>query len=237
MPALEPAARFLSMVAWSALFHHDDAYLFDVISSTKRKALSVAVHHVLKRHTSRRDVCGRGPQGKKRRDPAPFSWTEHVLRLNEKEFKQRCRLNYASFYKLCDILRPDLEVKDAKQAKKSRFGTVVPVEQRDSDSTGRSPRVRVHVRVSARGRASAHLHRRPRARVRVSVSARGRASARLRVSARLRLVWHACRQNATLWRCTFFWSGGILHPEAERKFSKVYVEITFLVRIPPLRIW
>ena len=49
------------MVAWSALFHNDDAYVFDVISSTKRKALSVAVHHVLKRHTSRRDPCGRGP--------------------------------------------------------------------------------------------------------------------------------------------------------------------------------
>ena len=116
------------MVAWSALFHNDDAYVFDVISSTKRKALSVAVHHVLKRHTSRRDPCGRGPQGKKRRDPAPFSWAEHVLRLNEKEFKQRYRLNHESFYKLCDILRPDLEVKDPKQAKKSRFGTVVPVE-------------------------------------------------------------------------------------------------------------
>ena len=116
------------MVAWSALFHNDDAYVFDVISSTKRKALSVAVHHVLKRHTSRRDPCGRGPQGKKRRDRAPFSWEEHVARLNEQEFKQRYRLNHESFYKLCDILRPDLEVKDAKQAKKSRFGTVVPVE-------------------------------------------------------------------------------------------------------------
>ena len=87
VPALEPARP--SMVAWSALFHNDDAYVFDVISSTKRKSLSVAVQHVLKRHSSRRNPCGRGPQGKKRRDPAPFSWEEHVARLNEKEFKQK----------------------------------------------------------------------------------------------------------------------------------------------------
>ena len=52
-------------------------------------------------------------------------------------------------------------------------------------------------------------------------------------------VWHAWVQNDTLWRCNFFRSakGIILHPEAERKFSKVYVQMTLLVRIAPLRIW
>ena len=40
---------------------------------------------------------GQGPQGKKVPDPAPFSWTDHVARLTEAQFKQRYRLTFDGF--------------------------------------------------------------------------------------------------------------------------------------------
>ena len=57
-----------------------------------------------------------------------FDWEEHVSRLTEDEFKARYRLSVQSFDKLLDIVRPELEVKNSKQAFFSRSGKPIPVE-------------------------------------------------------------------------------------------------------------
>ena len=51
-----------------------------------------------------------------------FSWESHVDRLHEAEFKLRYRLSSESFYKLLDILKPELDVTDHRQEMRSRSG-------------------------------------------------------------------------------------------------------------------
>ena len=54
-----------------------------------------------------------------------FSWGEHVQDMYEHEFKLRYRLSSDSFYKLLNILRPELEV-SVEQQMRSRSG--IPIE-------------------------------------------------------------------------------------------------------------
>ena len=61
--------------------------------------------------------------GWKKRLPA-VSWVDHVARLNEAEFKQRYRLSSDSFYKLRDILRPELDTASATSKMHSTPGPV-----------------------------------------------------------------------------------------------------------------
>ena len=72
---------------------------------------------------------GQGPQGAK---PKPhwqsFSWGAHVGRLTESQFKLRYRLTVDGFYRLVDMMRPDLEVKDEARARLAKWGEVVEVE-------------------------------------------------------------------------------------------------------------
>ena len=53
---------------------------------------------------------GQGPQGKKLRRRSRFSWTDHLLRLTESEFKLRYRLDFDAFSTLVRIIREDLKV-------------------------------------------------------------------------------------------------------------------------------
>ena len=48
-----------------------------------------------------------GPQGKKRRPMSFFSWSDHVHRLSERDFKLRYRLDRASFDHLHGRLKAD----------------------------------------------------------------------------------------------------------------------------------
>lgn len=67
--------------------------------------------------------------GWKKRLPA-VSWVDHVARLNEAEFKQRYRLSSDSFYKLRDILRPELDVSHKQNAFNTRSGKPIELEAR-----------------------------------------------------------------------------------------------------------
>tara|TARA_B110000046_G_scaffold159651_1_gene172307 strand:+ start:315 stop:1571 length:1257 start_codon:yes stop_codon:yes gene_type:complete len=59
-----------------------------------------------------------------------FSWRDHVDGMYEDEFKLRYRLSSDSFYKLLDIIRPELEVTDRQQQLRSRSGNPIQVETR-----------------------------------------------------------------------------------------------------------
>ena len=74
---------------------------------------------------------GKGPQGEKTAPTwAPFSWTKHMNRLDEKDFKLRYRVTVDAFYKLLDEyhLREDLTTKDELHAMLSKWGTLVEAE-------------------------------------------------------------------------------------------------------------
>ena len=71
------------------------------------------------------DFHRQGPQGKKIKG-TPFSWPEHVSRLNEKQFKRRYRLSCASFKKLLVLLNDDLKVVNVQQATAGANGCPAP---------------------------------------------------------------------------------------------------------------
>ena len=71
---------------------------------------------------------GQGPQGKKRRPKHHFSWSEHVLRLTEAEFKLRYRLDFDSFMELVSWIRSAISVSNEKQAKFAKWGQLVAPE-------------------------------------------------------------------------------------------------------------
>ena len=59
-----------------------------------------------------------------------FDWEAHVHNLNEDEFKARYRLSAQSFYKLLELLRPELDVNNHLMASRSRSGRPIPIEAR-----------------------------------------------------------------------------------------------------------
>ena len=72
--------------------------------------------------------AGKGPQGPKYCSESQFSWTDHIRRLDEREFKLRYRLDYDAFRKLVEILRPDLTVTVEKMARRAKWGQLVQPE-------------------------------------------------------------------------------------------------------------
>ena len=72
---------------------------------------------------------GQGPQGPKEKVGDKFSWEAHLKRIHTEEaFKLRYRLTYDGFMALHSHLRPDLKVKDPKQAQRNK-GYVVDTRQ------------------------------------------------------------------------------------------------------------
>ena len=71
---------------------------------------------------------GQGPQGKKRRRRSRFSWTDHLLRLTESEFKLRYRLDFDAFSTLVRIIREDLKVSSETLARNAKWGKLVWVQ-------------------------------------------------------------------------------------------------------------
>ena len=61
-----------------------------------------------------------GPKGKKRMPLSFFSWTDHVHRLSERDFKLRYRLDRASFNHLHGRIKSSIRTKNREQAKRSR---------------------------------------------------------------------------------------------------------------------
>ena len=59
-----------------------------------------------------------------------FSWEQHVDRMYEDEFKLRYRVSSDSFYKLLDIVQPELNVSDLKQELCSRSGKPIQLQTR-----------------------------------------------------------------------------------------------------------
>ena len=86
-----------------------------VLVASRRRVVAAGVHLV---------SSGQGPQGSKRPDEDPFSWTDHVARLSEDEFKQRYRLTFDAFYQMLQKIRPALDVNE-KMAKVGKWGHVV----------------------------------------------------------------------------------------------------------------
>ena len=85
-------------------------------AAARRKQVEAAMAALL--------ASGQGPQGKKRREAA-FSWSDHLARLTETEFKQRYRLTWPAFRKLCNLIREDIKTKHETNAKNSKNGVVV----------------------------------------------------------------------------------------------------------------
>ena len=86
---------------------HDEE---DMLARARVRRMRAAV--VIRR---RQIVCalellgsGQGPSGGKQREEHAFSWSAHVLRLTEAEFKLRYRLDFDSFTELVRLLRTDL---------------------------------------------------------------------------------------------------------------------------------
>ena len=59
-----------------------------------------------------------------------FSWEDHIQRLTEAEFKLRYRVSSDSFYKLLNILKPELDVASARHAFSSRKGKPIQLQTR-----------------------------------------------------------------------------------------------------------
>lgn len=59
-------------------------------------------------------------QGPKKKELSPFSWSDHVSRLSEVEFKERYRLTPPAFKDLAIALRPRLEALNKQKAKNSK---------------------------------------------------------------------------------------------------------------------
>ena len=105
---------------------NDDKFRLELLCAAlarRRRLLSAAAAAAASSMPS-----GQGPQGAK---PKPhwqsFSWEAHVGRLTESQFKLRYRLTVDGFYRLVDMMRPDLEVKDEARARRAKWGAVVEV--------------------------------------------------------------------------------------------------------------
>ena len=122
--------RFSTMVAWSAILGEDDetAALLDGIFSDddeRRAAACVKARRIAAAAGVAEDARGgQGPSGRKRK-LTPFCWEDHLLRLNETDFKRRYRLDFDSFMKLLRVISKDLDVDDECRAACGRQGELV----------------------------------------------------------------------------------------------------------------
>ena len=116
------------MALWSALFDDDEELgdLLEQIFAARAKRCRQAA-------TMRRRAAflaslargGQGPSGKKRVPGEAFSWSDHVHRLTEDQFKRRYRLSWPSFCKLLRLLDEDLSVVNPRRAKNGNNGELV----------------------------------------------------------------------------------------------------------------
>jgi len=107
----------------------DDALLMDIIRQRKLRRLQAAV--AIRRRQIRAALAGeagQGPQGSKRRETSFFSWTDHLARMTERDFKLRYRLDYNGFRELLKLIRGDLEVTNEKMARRAKWGYLVEPE-------------------------------------------------------------------------------------------------------------
>ena len=74
--------------------------------------------------------CTDGADGGCKRRFPDFSWETHVHRMYDHEFKLRYRVSPESFYKLLDILKPELDVTNHQQGFFSHSGKVIQLEVR-----------------------------------------------------------------------------------------------------------
>ena len=92
-----------------------------LLAGAHRRRLIAAAAHLLT------GECSGG--GWKQRFPE-FSWQDHVENMYENEFKLRYRVSSDSFYKLLNILKPELEVTSHKHAWWTRSGKPIQLEAR-----------------------------------------------------------------------------------------------------------
>ena len=72
--------------------------------------------------------CRQGPQGSKVKFDTEFSWSDHVARLSDRDFKLRYRLTLPAFNELLEMLRPHLKVQDEDQARIAKWGELITEE-------------------------------------------------------------------------------------------------------------
>lgn len=65
-------------------------------------------------------ACSRSTYGPKMFDSAPFSWKDHVERLDEKQFQLRYRLSAAAFYDLLRMVGDKIDVQNHEKAVHSK---------------------------------------------------------------------------------------------------------------------
>lgn len=104
------------------LFTGDQEEEFVVCAAHQRRLALAAAALLLSK-------SGQGPTGPNRK-PIEFSWTDHVARMTEAEFKLRYRLSTTAFDELLGLLEPRLRVSNEKQAINSRGGCPICLEAR-----------------------------------------------------------------------------------------------------------
>ena len=57
-----------------------------------------------------------------------FSWSDHVARLSDRDFKLRYRLTLPAFNELLEMLSPHLKVQDENQARIAKWGELITEE-------------------------------------------------------------------------------------------------------------
>lgn len=87
---------------------------FEKIAAEKRRKLRVAAFLALLSSGG-----GQGPQGPKQKRE-PFNWHRHLYILSPQEFRLYYRLSYEGFNELLEIIRPQLEAADKRQARRSK---------------------------------------------------------------------------------------------------------------------
>ena len=112
-----------------------------MVAASKLSVAVAAAAHVRRSGAAMAAIAAAvdGKDCKKRKDPSPFSWTDHLLRMTESEFKLRYRLNFDSFMKLLGILREDLAIIDSSRSSSGAVGTCCLIESKQTASKTSGP--------------------------------------------------------------------------------------------------
>jgi len=99
-----------------------DEHILHAAVAHRRRATVAALHHFAS------GSSGQGPQGSKVKFDTEFSWSDHVARLSDRDFKLRYRLTLPAFNELLEMLRSHLKVQDEDKARVAKWGELITEE-------------------------------------------------------------------------------------------------------------
>ena len=112
----------LAGVACLADVRADEQILHAAVAH-RRRATVAALHHFALGGSGQL-----GPQGSKVKFDTEFSWSDHVARLSDRDFKLRYRLTLPAFNELLEMLRSHLKVQDEDKARVAKRGELITEE-------------------------------------------------------------------------------------------------------------